>query len=53
LKRSGETIEELEGTYFSLNPDQPGAYRVEAYLVDPPGLLQDKPWILSNPIFLE
>ena len=53
LKRAGETIEELEGTYFSLEPDQPGAYRVEAYLVDPPGLLQDKPWILSNPIFLE
>jgi hypothetical protein len=53
LKRSGETIEELEGTYFSVEPEQPGAYRVEAYLVDPPGLLQDKPWILSNPIFLE
>ena len=52
LKRSGATFQELEGTQFSVKADEPGVYRVEVYLLDPPSLLRDKPWILSNPIFV-
>ena len=53
LKRSGDTFQEFEGTGFSLQADEPGVYRVEVYLLDPPRLLRDKPWILSNPIFVQ
>jgi hypothetical protein len=31
---------------------QPGVYRVEAYLDQLPASLRDKPWIISNPIYV-
>lgn len=31
---------------------QKGIYRVEAYLDQLPGILRDKPWIISNPIYV-
>lgn len=50
--RSGVVLRELEGRHFQLEADLAGAYRVEVYPLDPPGLLKDKPWILSNPILV-
>ncbi len=45
--------EELEGTYFVFRAEQPGAYRLEVYPPSPPSLLEDKPWIMSNPIYVK
>jgi len=43
---------ELEGSYFVIRADRPGPYRVEVYPRGVPSLLEDKPWILSNPIYV-
>ncbi len=50
LFRSGSIYRELEGVRFTLENAEPGIYRVEAYPLNPPPLLDGKPWILSNPI---
>lgn len=44
---------ELEGVQFTYKAEDRGPYRLEVYLLDPPGLLAGKPWILSNPIYVE
>ncbi len=45
-------FQERERTQFVVKADEPGFYRVKAYLLDPPSLLPDKPWILlSKPTF--
>jgi len=44
--------ETVQGTTeFSIT--QKGVYRVEAYLDQLPDHLQDKPWIISNPIYIK
>ncbi len=50
--RNGEIHKELEGTQFTLQAQQPGAYRLEVYPLNPPGLLEGKPWIFSNAIYV-
>ncbi len=52
LKRDGRTFRELEGVQFTLEKAEPGVYRVEVHPLSPPALLQNRPWILSNPIFV-
>ncbi len=41
----------LEGRRFSMDAS-PGVFRLEVYLLDPPSLLEGKPWIISNPIYV-
>lgn len=50
--RNASTYKELEGRRFIMKTSEAGIYRVEAYPLDPPALLQGKPWIISNPIFV-
>ncbi len=52
LIREGLKVVELEGLRFSYQADTPGAYRVEVRFLDPPPLLGDRPWIISNPIYV-
>lgn len=51
--RNGNPYRELEGYRFYLNPLEHGVYRVEVYPRNPPSLLEGKPWIISNPIYVE
>jgi len=48
----GGIYEELEGKKFVLRTEEPGHYRLEVYPVAPPALLEDTPWIISNPIYV-
>jgi hypothetical protein len=52
LMRGGSIHAELEGTQFIYDTEEPGAYRLEVYPLSPPVLLEDQPWILSNPIYV-
>lgn len=52
LVRAGVEVVELEGLRFSYEAETPGAYRVEARFLNPPSLLDDRPWIISNPIYV-
>lgn len=49
----GKSYRELEGTRFTLPARSAGFYRIEVYPIHPPRLLKAKPWIISNPIFVE
>ena len=49
----GKIFKELEGTSFTVPVGLAGFYRVEVYLVDPPYMVEEKPWILTNPVFVE
>ncbi len=53
LYKSGSLFRELEGVRFTLEKAEAGIYRVEVYPLNPPPLLEGKPWILSNPIRVE
>lgn len=53
LYRGGDVFRELEGSRFTVEGPGRGIYRVEVYLLDPPSLLDGKPWILSNPIYIQ
>ncbi|MEJ2078572.1 MAG: hypothetical protein P8Z74_11280 [Acidobacteriota bacterium] len=53
LVRPGGDPLVLEGTRFEYQAVDKGRYRVEVYMLDPPSLLRGKPWILSNPIYVE
>jgi hypothetical protein len=50
--RMGRVYEELEGTHFVFRTDEAGTYRLEVYPVSPPPLLENVPWIISNPIYV-
>ncbi|HRR26489.1 MAG TPA: hypothetical protein P5300_07330 [Acidobacteriota bacterium] len=52
LIRDGGLVLELEGRHLEYEAVRQGAYRVELMLLHPPALLRDKPWILSNPIYV-
>ena len=54
LIRDGEVIRDEDGTprkEFFVN--QKGIYRIEAYLSQLPKPVADKPWIISNPIYIK
>jgi hypothetical protein len=54
LLRNGQVIEEAAdalGKEFTVN--QPGVYRVEVYLDQLGSSFKDRPWIISNPIYVE
>jgi len=51
--RSGEVFKELEGTEFTVPADRQGAYRIEVSMIDPPYMLKDKPWIITNPVYVK
>jgi hypothetical protein len=50
--RSGALDQELEGRLFEIEKLGEGCYRVEVYPLDPPVIIEGKPWILSNPIYV-
>lgn len=50
---SGKVFKELEGTSFTLPVTIAGPYRLEVTLIDPPSMLEGKPWIITNPIYVE
>ena len=52
IYQSGRLFKELEGTEFTLPADAPGTYRLEVMMIDPPYMLKDKPWIITNPIYV-
>lgn len=49
----GNTFKELKGTSFTVPVELKGFYRLEVYLVDPPYMIEGKPWIITNPVFVE
>lgn len=49
LLHDGEVVAEARGRELVVDAHDPGAYRVEAYRC---GLLCERAWILSNPIYL-
>lgn len=51
LIRNGEQVAESQGTEVDFPAREAGAYRVEVYLTGVP-LLEGKPWIISNHIYL-
>ena len=53
LIRSGRRHKELEGKHFIVRSEEPGVYRLEVYPLRAPALALGKPWIVSNPIFVE
>lgn len=53
LIKDGQIIGEQDGTSRKEFPiNQRGVYRIEAYLTQLGSLLTDKPWIISNPIYV-
>lgn len=51
--RDGQAVGEVKDSEHSeLNVESAGVYRVEVYLDQLGPLLEDKPWIVSNPIFV-
>jgi hypothetical protein len=51
--RDGQVLyEERETTRKELNVDQRGVYRVEVYLDQLKGFIGERPWIISNPIYV-
>jgi hypothetical protein len=54
LIKDGQVIHDEDGTLrreFSVN--ERGVYRVEVYLTQLGSLVKDKPWIISNPIYIK
>jgi hypothetical protein len=52
LYRDGNPVDEKLGTAAEFIAQQPGTYRVEAYLPGLPPPAAGQPWIISNPIYL-
>jgi len=53
FRNGGVIYEEREATRKELIVTERGAYRVEIYLDQLGELLRDRPWIISNPIFVK
>ena len=49
---SGSLFRELEGQRFEVGDLDTGFYRVEVFPLNPPSLIEGKPWIVSNPIYV-
>jgi hypothetical protein len=52
LFRNGTLSDDKVGAEAAFSVSGPGAYRVECYLNTLPEPAKDKPWIISNPIYL-
>jgi hypothetical protein len=53
LFKDGQVLrDEAEGTKKEFAIGERGVYRVEVYLVQLGSLVKDKPWIISNPIYV-
>jgi hypothetical protein len=53
LIKDGQVIRDEDGTARKEYPiNERGVYRVEVYLTQLGSLLKDKPWIISNPIYV-
>jgi hypothetical protein len=52
LFRNGSLIDEKVGDEAAFSVPGPGTYRVECYLNALPEPVKNKPWIISNPIYL-
>jgi hypothetical protein len=51
--RDGQVVREVkDSAEAEFDADRPGVYRVELYLDQLGGLLEGKPWVISNPIFV-
>jgi hypothetical protein len=51
--RDGQVVQEVkDSAQAELSADRPGVYRVELYLDQLGSLLDGKPWVISNPIFV-
>jgi hypothetical protein len=52
LLKNGSVISQRTGTDVEFAPDGAGSYRVELYLDSLPAPATNRPWILSNPIYV-
>lgn len=52
LYRNGDRVEEKVGLLAEFIAERAGRYRVEAYLQSLPAPAGDRPWIISNPIYV-
>ena len=52
LLHNGSLSQEVEGRRLEFKDLDSGRYRVELYPLDAPALLADKPWIISNSIYV-
>ena len=52
LLRDGIIFERGSGTTAEFAIDQPGSYRIEAYLDSLPSPAKGKPWVISNPLYI-
>jgi hypothetical protein len=52
LLRDGIIFGRGSGTTAEFAIDQPGSYRIEAYLDSLPSPAKGKPWIISNPLYI-
>lgn len=52
LIKNGVFLEQKAGTNAEFTTNGPGAYRIEIFLNDLSSPAADKPWIISNPIYL-
>jgi hypothetical protein len=52
LVRDGRRLDEKEGTSAEWSVRERGVYRVECFLPQLPDPLSQKPWIISNPIYV-
>jgi hypothetical protein len=51
--RDGQVVHEIrDSSHAELSVSRKGVYRVEVYLERLGSLLDGKPWIISNPIFV-
>jgi len=53
LFRNGKRWKTVSGSHLELTAEDPGFYRLEVYLPDPPPELEHNPWIISNPIYVK
>ena len=52
LIKDGQRFDEARGTEREWTVNQAGVYRVECYLPQLPTPLNQKPWIISNPVYV-
>jgi hypothetical protein len=52
LLKNGEVISQASGTMAEFSPAGPGAYNVELYLDSLPAPATDRPWVISNPVYV-
>jgi hypothetical protein len=53
LHQNGRLWKTVRGVNVQFSATEPGFYRLEVYLPDPPPELERNPWIISNPIYVK